>query len=205
MPRFRVLLGRLMMAITAATLLVPGAAFAGGAIAFANVDCAISDPPWYQVSVSTKDVLFTHSILYVSLAPDAYASRTLTKTTSFTAGITITVGASAEAGVILASASASLKVALKGEGSVTSGTSVTLGVTNNTDKYHDWVFFDGTRTATGKWTKYYCSAGVVKVTSAGTWYSWDAQYGAVLRCDQDSKVASTYGAWSTQYKAVTSC
>ena len=206
MSRFRAQVARLMVAITAATALVPTVAIGIGATAvFASVDCAINDPPWYVVNVSSKTTIFTHMPRYTTLAPDAWATRTLTSTTTVSAGIEFTLGSEAEAGVIIASASVKVGVTLKGEYSETSTTSVTLGVTNNTSNYHDYVFFDGTRKATGTWTKYYCSAGVVKTKSAGTWYSWDAQYDAVLRCDQDAKILSTYGQWSVQYKAATSC
>ena len=205
MPRFRASLARLMMAVTATTLLIPTVAFAGGAVVHASVDCGVGDPPWYEVRVSNKDVLFTHNLLYATLTPDAYASKTVTHTTTFSASITIKVGAQAEAGIIIAKASASLEVDLMFAGSVTDSTSVTIGVTNNTSRIHDYVFFDGTRTAMGTWTKYYCSVGTAKVSSSGTWKSWEHQYFCVLRCDTDSAVASSYKYWSVQYKAVSTC
>ena len=201
--RLRALTARLAMAATAAGLLIPTVAFGGGSIAFAGT-CSPGDID-YSVVVSSKSVLFTHSILYVTLAPGATASRTLTKTSSTTAGITITLGASAEAGVIFAKASASVAVALKAEGTTTSGTSVTLSVPNNTGTYQDYVFFDGTRTVQGTWKKYKCVSGAEKLDAQGTFKSWNAQYAAVLNCDDDSAILSRYGSWSVQYKAVTTC
>ncbi|MCI0581555.1 MAG: hypothetical protein L0227_01465 [Chloroflexi bacterium] len=194
---------RLLMAVSSAVLLIPTVAAGGGSIAFAGT-CSAGDID-YTVTTSNKDVLFTHSVLYATLAPGGYASRTLTKSTSFTAGITFTFGATAEAGVIFAKASASAGVALKAEGTTTSGSSVTIGITNNTSAYHDYVFFDGTRTAKGTWKRYKCVAGSEQLSSTGTWKSWNAQYAAVLRCDDDAIIASTYGTWSVQYRAVQTC
>ncbi len=194
---------RVVMATFAAGILVPAMSFAGGSVARAGT-CSPGDVD-YTVTYTKKDVLFTHSILYVTLAPGGSATRTLTKSTSFTAGITFTAGATAEAGVIFAKASASVGVALKAEGTTTSGTSVSLSISNTGSTYRDYVFFDGTRTANGTWKKYTCVGGTEKLNAQGTWKSWNAQYAAVLRCSDNLAIAAQYGTWSAQYKAVQTC
>jgi hypothetical protein len=202
---FRAALGRLMVAVMAAGVLVPTVAFAWGSVAHASVDCAVGEPDWYQVSVTATDLLFTHNLAYASLAPDAYASRTISVSNTYTAGITVTVGTSAEGSIIIAKASLAVGFSLKGEYSRTDSDSHTDGITNNTAKYHKWVFFEGTKTAKGNFTKYYCSAGVAKVRSSGTWKSWHGMDFGVLRCDQDSQVIDAYGAWSVEHEATLTC
>jgi hypothetical protein len=188
-----------------ATALVPALAFGGGAIAFASTDCAIGEPPWYSVTVARKDTVYTHTVAYASLPPGGSATRTISRTTTLTGSIEIEFGVAGEGSIIFASASAKVGVTLKGEASATDGSSMTLSVPNNTRAYHDYVFFNGTRTANGRWVRYTCSAGVAKVSSYGTWYSWEAQYYGVVRCDHDAQIEDKYGRWSIQYKAVSSC
>jgi hypothetical protein len=194
-----------MMAVTAAALLVPAASFVAGPIALASVDCAIGEPPWYEVSVTSKNVVDTNKTVYVTILPGGQATRTLTHTTTLTGSITIQVGTAADAGIIIAKAELSLKVDLMGQYAVTDTDSVSLTANNTTSKYHDYVFFGGTRTANGRWTRYYCSAGVPKVAAGGTWFSWNAQFYGAIRCDNDNAILSKYGQWSVQYKAVASC
>ena len=205
MLQIRARIAHLLMAVMAAALIGPALAFAGGAIAFAGVDCGLGDPPWVETTVSNKDVLFTHNVLYASLTPGAHTERTVTHTTTWSASITVSVGAKADAGIIIAKASIQAGIALKGEGAVTDSSSVTTGVTNNSGYPHDYVIFEGTRTVKGTWTRYYCSAGTAKVSGSGTWKSWDAQYVGVLRCDNDNSILTNYGAWSVQYDAVKTC
>ncbi len=201
----RAALARLVIAVLAATATIPAVALAGAPIALAGVDCSIGDPPWYEVSVSNKDVRNTHQLAYVTIPPGGSATRTITRSTTLTGSIQIEVGAQADAGIIIASASVKVGVTLKGEASATDGSSVSITAPNNTSKYHDYVFFGGTRTANGRWTRYYCSVGVAKVSSSGTWFSWNAQYFGAIRCDHDSVIKNQYGQWSIQHEAATSC
>ena len=203
MRRLRAATARIVASSILAGAMFSVVSLSGAPVARAGT-CSAGDVD-YTVAYTSKSVLFTHSILYVSLAPGSSATRTISKTTSFTAGITFTAGATAEAGVIFAKASASVGVSLKAEGSTTSGTSVSLTATNGGSGYRDYVFFDGTRTATGTWKKYTCVGGTEKLNASGTWKSWNAQYAAVLNCDDDSAILSRYGSWSVQYKAAQTC
>ena len=201
----RVTVARLLTAAFAASLFVPVVAFASASVARAGVDCGIGDPPWYEITVSRRDVMYTHTVNYVTLPPGASATRTISRTTTLTGSVEIEVGGEVSASAILAGASAKVGVKLRGEGSATDGSSLSITVKNATSRYHDYVFFNGTRTANGRWTRYYCSAGAAKASGWGTWFSWEAQYYGAIRCDNDSMILSKYGQWSVQYKAASSC
>jgi hypothetical protein len=202
---FRAALGRLMVAVMAATVLVPTVAFAWGSVVHASVDCQMGQSDWYEVSVTSTDLLFTHNLAYASLAPGGNASRTITVSNTYTGSITITVGTSAEGSIIIAKASLEVGFSLKGEYSRTDSDSHTDGITNNTSNNHKYVFFEGTKNATGRFTQYYCSVGVAKVRSSGTWKSWHGMDFGVLRCDQDARIATDFGAWSIEHEAVLTC
>lgn len=196
---------RLLVGVSAAGFLIPTVAFSGISVARAGVDCGVGVQPWYEVSVSRKDVIWTHTIAYATVLPYGSATRTISRSTTLTGSIQINVGFQADASAIIAKASAKVGVTLKGEGSATDGSSMSITANNNTGRYHDYVFFSGTRTAKGTWARYYCSADEVKTSSSGTWFSWNAQYFGGIRCDNDSAIATKYGQWSVQYEAVSSC
>jgi hypothetical protein len=194
-----------MMAVTAAVLVGPVVAFSGGAVAFAGVDCGIGDPPWYVVSVSNKDEVFTHQIAYALIPPHGSATRTIGKATTLSGSIDIQVGVSAEANVIFGKAGALLNVTFHGEASATDTWTMSITAPNPTANYHRFIFYGGALTANGRWTRYYCSNGIAKVGASGTWFSWTEQSYGAIRCDDDAKIKSQFGLWSVEYKAVSSC
>jgi hypothetical protein len=161
----------------------------------------------YTITSSSKTILETHGFGYATLGPGGSASRTISSTTSFTAGITVSTSASASAGIIFAKAEASVGFSLQASGTRTSTTSWTTSQSNNTGGLHRYVWFEGTKKGTGNWKSQRCgSDGTVWLNyNSGTWGSWNAQITGVLRCDQDGVVQDKFGTFSVEYKSVTTC
>src|SRR6478735_8576614 len=60
----------------------------------AHAASTVCDPntTWYDVAVTSKDILNTYAYEYVTLAPGATGSQTITHTTTYTASVTVSAG-----------------------------------------------------------------------------------------------------------------
>ena len=169
----------------------------------------VCDPnsTWYDVAVTSKDILNTYAFEYVTLAPGASTSQTITHTTTYTASVTVSAGTKGSASVIFANAEVSLGFQVQAAGSTTATNSLTLSTSNTTSSTHTWVFYGATKRGVGTWKGHKCSSNgqVVTTTGSGSWGSWDANHRGVLRCDSDTSILNQYGSFSPEYKAVKSC
>jgi hypothetical protein len=199
MHRFRRVAFVLLM-----TLVAPMVVMAGPATA-RPLECN-PDSMRYSITSSSKDILMTHEYRYATLDVNAYGERTISSTTTFTAGITVNASATAQAGVIFAKAEVSVGFSLMAQGSTTSTESFSDGVKNTTSKPHTWVWFEGTKRGNGGWKSDRCTnQGQWQSYDSGTWKSWNAQFSGVLRCDHDADIANQFGSFSPEYKAVKTC
>lgn len=206
------LLRRAVAGAVAASALFPAATLMASPAA-AAVTCGPSTngATYVTTAVTTKNITWTHNLVVATVAAHGSATRTLTVAKQLTASVTVSTGVEAEAGVIFASAKASVGFSLKAEGSRTDTDSISATANNTTSSIKDYVFFDGTKRGVGTWKLYKCqydghiAEWLYRVVGTGNWDSWNIQFYGVLDCDTDSAVKTKYGSFSVQYAAVASC
>ncbi|MFJ1899202.1 MULTISPECIES: hypothetical protein [unclassified Streptomyces] len=113
-----------------------------------------------------------------------------TKVTEVKASVKATAGAKVSGKVVLASLEGSIDLELAAEGKITNTKSET--VTYNLTKYDTYVFYSGTRKATGYYTQYRCDGGTkwIKTGRYGKAQSWTAAVEGGVRCGTKPPKAS---------------
>ncbi|QXQ11347.1 hypothetical protein [Paeniglutamicibacter sp. Y32M11] len=155
---------------------------------------------WYTTTNVKKAKTITHADMYSNFtSKSATATRQAGHETTLSAGITVTAGAAAEAGVILGKLSTSASVAIAGNGSKTSSNSIGISATINPGKY--LVVAAGNVKVTGNWTKNVCSSGSAGVVAGakGTSRSYTIRETTAVECGLKTPAGSLANLASTRY------
>jgi hypothetical protein len=196
---FRRMLGVAVLAGSLTAIVAPAAS--------ARPLVCLPDSVRYNITSTNKDILETHGFAYATLAPGGDAHKTITATTSYQAGVTVSGSGTVAAGVVLAKAEVTVGFSLQANGTWTDSTQYSDGITNGTNSTHEYVFFEGVRRGRGTWASDICRRDGTGWASynTGNWGSWEAMKFGVLRCDNDPAIGNQFGTFSVQYKAVRTC
>lgn len=161
----------------------------------------------YRVPTSSTNGRLNGGMVVATIPPGGSATKRVTTETTFSASVTASAEGSFSAGIIITKAEAKVGFQLQASGSMTVIHTVEMTARNNTSGYHDWIFWDGEKTANGTWVKERCSNTGTVWTQAlsGPWRSWNIQIHGAIRCDHDLLIADQYGTNSPQYTAVRLC
>jgi hypothetical protein len=161
----------------------------------------------YRITSSTTVGRLNGGAVILTVPPGGSSTVSVQTQTTFSASVTADVEGSFSAGIIIAKAEAKVGFSLQISGARTVIHTVSITANNNTSNYHDWIFFDGEKTANGRWIKERCSSNGTVWTQAlaGPWRSWEIQTYGSVRCDHDSVIADQYGTNSPQYTAAKLC
>ena len=161
----------------------------------------------YRVPTSSTAGRLNGGAVIATIPPGGSATKSVTTQTTFSASVTASAEGSFSAGIIITKAEAKVGFSLQASGSRTVIHTVSLTANNNTSNYHDYIFWDGEKTASGQWVKERCSSNGTVWTQAlsGPWRSWHLQIFGAIRCDHDGVIADQYGTNSPQYTAARLC
>lgn len=178
---------RLLATLGAATLAMAGSlvSAAGASAADVTPDAAIICTPYdsyANFSTSSKVYVVTHAKQMENYT-GASATRTVSTTfvTSVTAGVTYSTSVKVPSSVVIEGLEASAGLALQASGSVTntSSESVTWTMPNQ----GVYIFYAGTRKASGSWSGGICSSnGQYWNTSSGSAKSWTTNIEGAVWC-----------------------
>ena len=145
--------------------------------------CDNKGETWYQVwSVKTPRGL-THYEKFYNGTPDNMDSTfSVDKQSQWTAGITITAGSGADAGIVIAKMKLELSAELAAAYSRTSSYSVGVHAILRPGRY--MAGYRGSFRATANFGKYYCStSGLMYTQASGTGASWKVPETGYQYCD----------------------
>ncbi len=138
---------------------------------------------WYKVYNVVKPKRLTHYERYYNGSGEKVTTTfNALKERTFTAGITITGGTTAEAGKIIAKLEVKTEISLAAAG--TSTTSTSVGIEASLPNEKSLVAYAGNVKVSGEWTRYYCNnSGYLYVLAEGKGSSFGVRETGVQRCD----------------------
>jgi hypothetical protein len=171
-----------------------------GGVSPAAISCDGYKGTWYTTSNVAKVKKITHAAKYSNFtSSNATATYSSVHQTTLSAGITLTAGASAEAGIILSKLATSASVSLAANGSKTTSSNIGISATIKPKKFV--VVAAGNMNVTGNWVKNVCSSGTSGVVAAakGTSRSFAIRETTAIQCDLSAPAGSLAALAKSRY------
>jgi hypothetical protein len=197
--------GLAVAVVTIAAAVVPAASAAPALAAVrgsAHPNAVVVCTPlatWYTWSQkATPWVLHQFTYEHFTGSQGTYTKVAATQTT-IAAAVTYTTGTKASGELPIASLCGETSLSLKAEGSRTVSSSVTL--TENLTHYAVYVFYDGSRRASGNFKYNVCNSNgtAVTVLNTGSAVSWDQPRDGGLACDTTPPSGTLAATVKTRY------
>ncbi|MFF5794488.1 hypothetical protein ACFY5D_20790 [Paeniglutamicibacter sp. NPDC012692] len=179
---------------------VPEGPNSSGGISTRAISCGGYKGTYYTISNTSKVKKVTHASRHSNFTPDnATTSYTSEYRTQLDAGVTFTVGSSADFNGVLAKMSATTNVSLALNKSKTTASNVGITATIRPGKFV--VVAAGNTKVTGNWTKNVCTSGSAGLTTPakGTARSFGVRENTAIQCGLSAPAGSLAAIAKSRY------